>query len=195
MEAFIPVMKKEIPIKAHAHRADDIFTSIRIAKEFDIDITLDHCTEGHLIAEELAKENKAAFVGPSFGAKSKYELQNKTFDTVKALVDVGMLVSIVTDSPVIPLENITMCAGMAIKAGLCECDAWKAITINPAVATGIADKVGSLEAGKDADIAIFKGNPLTDINYYVTHTFVNGEIVHKAEKKSSGFAIARSDDF
>ena len=180
LEAFIPVLKKEIPLKAHAHRADDIFTSIRIAKEFDVDITLDHCTEGHLIVDELVKEGKPALVGPSFGSKSKYELQNKTFETVKVLNEAGMLVCIVTDAPVIPLQHLSMCAGMAVKAGLKESEAWKAITINPAKITGIADRVGSLEAGKDADIAIFKGNPLKDIDYTTVYTLVNGKVVHKA---------------
>ena len=180
LEAFIPVLKKEIPLKAHAHRADDIFTSIRIAKEFDVDITLDHCTEGHLIVDELVKEGKPALVGPSFGSKSKYELQNKTFETVKVFNEAGMLVCIVTDAPVIPLQHLSMCAGMAVKAGLKESEAWKAITINPAKITGISDRVGSLEAGKDADIAIFKGNPLKDIDYTTVYTLVNGKVVHKA---------------
>lgn len=180
MEALIPVLRKEIPLKAHAHRADDIFTSIRIAKEFDVDITLDHCTEGHLIVDELVKEGKPALVGPSFGNKSKYELQNKTFDTAKVLNEAGMLMCIITDSPVIPLENLSMCAGMAVRAGMKEQEAWKAITINPAKITGISDRVGSLEAGKDADIAIFSGNPLKDIDYKTMYTLINGEIVHKA---------------
>ena len=106
LEAMIPVIKGEIPLKAHAHRADDIFTSIRIAKEFNVKLTLEHCTEGHLIADDLAKEGYPAIVGPTFGNKSKFELQNKTFDTPKTLVEAGVKIAIMTDSPVIPLEHL-----------------------------------------------------------------------------------------
>lgn len=185
LEALVPVLKKQIPLKAHAHRADDIFTALRIAKEFDVNITLDHCTEGHLIADELAKENKPAFVGPTFGNKSKFELQNKSFVTPKVLVENGIKIGIITDSPVIPLEYLSMCAGLAVKAGLEEEEAWKAITINPAEIVGIDDKVGSISAGKDADIVIFKGNPLTDLNYETVLTMVNGKIAYKNENYKS----------
>jgi imidazolonepropionase-like amidohydrolase len=178
LEALLPVMRKSIPLKAHAHRADDIFTALRIAKEFDLDITLDHCTEGHLIADELAKENKNAIVGPSFGSRSKFELTNLTFDTPKVLYEHGVKIAIMTDSPVIPLEYLSLCAGLAVKAGLPEEEGWKAITINPAEIIGISDRVGSLEVGKDADIVIFKGNPLTDINHDVKLTIINGAIVY-----------------
>ena len=118
LEAMIPVIKKEIPLKAHAHRADDIFTAIRIAKELDIDITLDHCTEGHLIADDLAKEGKGAIVGPSLGHRTKFELQNKSWDTPRILAEAGVKIAITTDSPAIPLHNLALCAGLAHKAGL-----------------------------------------------------------------------------
>ncbi|QSX05801.1 amidohydrolase [Sedimentibacter sp. zth1] len=178
MEALIPVLKKEIPLKAHAHRADDIFTALRIAKEFDLDITLDHCTEGHMIADELAKENKPAFVGPTLSDKSKYELRNLTFDTPRVLVENGLKIGIITDSPVIPLQYLSLCAGLAVKAGLDEEEAWKAITINPAEIVGIADRVGSLEVGKDADIAIFEGNPLKDVDCKTKYTLIEGKVVY-----------------
>ncbi len=182
LHSLLPVMKKEIPLKAHAHRADDIFTAIRIAKEFDLDITLDHCTEGHLIVDELVEEGKPIFVGPTFGSRAKYELRNISFDTPKALVDAGLKVAIITDAGVIPIQYLSMCAGMAVKAGLKEEDAWKAITINPAEIIGISDRVGSIEVGKDADIAIFKGNPLTDICYETAMTILEGKIVYKNKK-------------
>lgn len=182
LEALLPVMKKEIPLKAHAHRADDIFTALRIAKEFDLDITLDHCTEGHLIPEELKEANKYCFIGPTFGSRVKYELKNKSFETPKILHDAGIKFAIITDSNVIPIQHIPMCAGMAVKAGLPEKEAWKAITINPAEITGIADRVGSLEAGKDADIAIFKKNPLLDTDYETVMTIIDGKIVYKNNK-------------
>jgi len=180
LEAMIPVLKKEMPIKAHAHRADDIFTSIRIAREFDIDITLDHCTDGALIADQLAKEGLPAFVGPTMGKKSKIELRNKSFETPGILNKAGVNISIITDSPVIPLQNLPMCAGMAVNAGLDIEEAWKAITINPANATGIGDRVGSLEVGKDADVVIHSGNPLTEISSQVVVAIIDGKIIYQA---------------
>lgn len=179
MEAMIPVLKKEIPLKAHAHRADDIFTAIRIAKEFDVDITLDHCTEGHLIVDELVKEGKSAIVGPSLGNRSKFELKNMTFETPKVLVEAGIKVAITTDSPVTPLQYLPLCAGLAHKAGLEEMEALKCITINAAEIVGLSDRIGSIEVGKDADIAIFDGNPIKDVNHRTYMTIIDGKIVYK----------------
>ena len=179
LEAMIPVLKGEIPLKAHAHRADDILTSIRIAKEFGVKITLDHCTDGSLIADELAEEGLCAFVGPSLGSKTKIELMNKSFTTPATLHAAGVPVSIITDSPVIPLQYLPMCAGLAVNAGLAPEEGWKAITINPAVATGIADRVGSLEPGKDGDVVIWTADPLTTLGGEAWMTIVDGKIVYK----------------
>ncbi|NMB08541.1 MAG: amidohydrolase [Tissierellia bacterium] len=179
MEALTKVLKKEIPLKAHAHRADDIFTALRIAKEFDLDITLDHCTEGHLIADYLAEEGKGAIVGPTLSNRSKIELKNLTFDTPKILHEAGVKVAITTDSPVIPLHYLPICAGLAAKSGLDEMEALKAITINAAEIVGIDDKVGSIEVGKDADIVIYDGNPIKDIDCKTYATIINGEVVYK----------------
>ena len=179
MEAMIKVLKKEIPLKAHAHRADDILTAIRIAKEFDLDITLDHCTEGHLIADILAEEGKPALVGPSLTDRSKIELRNQTFDTPRILNEAGVKIAIITDSPVIPLQYLSLCAGLAAKSGLDEMEALKAITINPAEIVGISDRVGSLEVGKDADIVIFDGNPLKDIDCKTFATIIDGKVVYR----------------
>lgn len=179
LEALIPVLKKEIPLKAHAHRADDIFTSLRIAKEFDLDITLDHCTEGHLIADDLAREDKPAIVGPTLGSKSKFELKNKTFDTPKILNEAGVKIAITTDSPVIPLHYLSLCAGLAHKAGLDEMEALKSITINAAEISGLGDRIGSIEPGKDADIVIFDGNPIKDVNFETYRTIIDGKVVYK----------------
>jgi imidazolonepropionase-like amidohydrolase len=181
LEAMIPVIKKEIPLKAHAHRADDIFTAIRIAKEFDVGLTLDHCTDGSLIAEELAAEGYPAFVGPSFGSKSKIELMNKDFTTPGILHKAGVPVSIITDAPVIPLEHLPMCAGFAISAGLPYEEGWRAITIHPANQTGIGHRVGSLEAGKDGDVVIWDRDPLLEIGAHAYVTVVNGRVVYSAE--------------
>ena len=178
LEAMIPVMRGEIPLKAHAHRADDIFTSIRIAKEFGVKLTLDHCTDGSLIADELAKEGFPAFVGPSFGNKSKIELKNKSFSTPADLHRAGVPISIITDAPVIPLMYLPLCAGLAVKSGLDYEEAWRAITINPAKHTGIGDRVGSLEAGKDGDVVIWNKDPLTEIGTKAYITVVDGKIVY-----------------
>lgn len=180
LHAMLPVMRGEIPLKSHAHRADDIFTSLRIAKEFGVGITLDHCTDGHLIADELAKEGRPCLVGPTFGSKSKFELKNKCWDTPRVLVENGLKVAIITDAPVIPLKYLPLCAGLAMQAGLSEEDAWKAVTINPAEIVGIDSRVGSLEAGKDADVVIYKGNPLTDVQCKTLYTIMDGEIVYQA---------------
>lgn len=178
LEAMIPVVKGEIPLKAHAHRADDIFTSIRIAKEFGIKLTLDHCTDGAIIADELAEEGLPAFVGPSLGSKTKIELANKSFTTPGILHQAGIRVSIITDAPVIPLQYLPMCAALAVNSGLDKEEAWKAITINPAVSTGISDRVGSLEPGKDADIVIWTADPMTAVGAKSYLTIVDGRIVY-----------------
>ena len=181
LEAMLPVMRGEIPLKAHAHRADDIFTSIRIAREFGLKLTLDHCTDGALIAEELAEEGYPALVGPSFGNKSKPELKNKEYATAGILHKAGVKVCIITDAPVITIENLPMCAGFAAQAGMPMEEAWKAITINPAQVLGIADRVGSLEVGKDADLVIWTADPLTTIGAHALTTIVDGKIVYTAE--------------
>jgi imidazolonepropionase-like amidohydrolase len=181
LEAMEPVLKGEIPLKCHAHRADDILTAIRVAKEFGVSMTMDHCTDGAVIADELAKEGFPAFVGPTLGGKSKVELQNKSFTTPKVLNEAGLTVSIITDAPVIPLQNLPMCAGLAANAGLPLEEAWKAITINPARSIGIGDRVGSLEVGKDADVVIWTADPLTTIGGAAYITVVDGKIVYQAQ--------------
>lgn len=173
-EALIPVLNHEIPLKAHAHQANDIFTAIRIAKEFGVGLTLEHVTEGHMIVDELAKENLPLAVGPTFGHASKFELQNKTWETPGILAKAGCHVSIITDAPVTPLHYLPLCAGLAIKAGMDEYEALRAVTINPAEHIGIADRVGSLEEGKDADVVIVDGYPF-DVTGVIQHVLINGE--------------------
>ena len=179
LEAMIPVMAGEIPLKCHAHRADDILTAVRIAKEFGLKATLDHCTDGELIADELAEEDFPVFVGPSLGHKSKIELANKSFTTPGVLSRAGLTVSIITDAPVIQLRYLPMCAGLAVNSGLDMKEAWKAITINPAMSLGIADRVGSLEAGKDADIVIWTSDPLACVGGEAYITIIDGKIVYR----------------
>lgn len=176
LEALLPVLRGEIPLKAHAHQANDIFTSIRIAKEFGVKLTMEHCTEGHLIVDELAKENYPAAVGPTLTYASKFELQNKTFETPGILSKAGIQVSIITDSPVIPQEYLPLCAGLAVKSGMDSFAALQAITINPAKHIGIADRVGSLEVGKDGDIVLADGDPMVSATRIVA-TYINGKKV------------------
>ncbi|MBR8701238.1 Imidazolonepropionase [Fusobacterium sp. DD29] len=177
-EALIPVLKREIPLKAHAHKASDIFTAIRIAKEFNVKMTLDHSTDARAVIDELAKEKFDMIVGPSLGHRTKVELVNKSFKTAGELNRAGIKISITTDSPVIPLQHLPICAALAVKEGMDKFEAYKAITINPAEILGIDDKVGSIEVGKDADIVIWSGEPL-DIMSSVEYTLINGEIVYK----------------
>ncbi len=176
-ESMIPVLKKEIPLKIHAHQANDILTAIRIAKEFDVLLTLEHVTEGHLIADKLKEYTDIPMaVGPTLTHASKFELQNKSWTTPKVLNEIGCQVSIITDSPVIPQEYLTLCAGLAVKAGMDEYEALKAITINPAKHIGIADRVGSLEKGKDADIVICNGSPLVS-DSIVECVLIDGNVI------------------
>ena len=176
LEALIPVLKGEIPLKAHAHATEDIFTALRIAREFDVKITLEHVTEGHLIAEELAAENVPLAVGPTLTSASKFELRNKSWTTPGVLAAAGCQVSIITDSPVIPQEYLPLCAGLAVQAGMDPFAALQAITINPAKHAGIADRVGSLEVGKDADIVITQGCPF-EISCVVKCVLIDGKAV------------------
>ena len=178
LEAMMPVIKGDIPLKAHVHRADDIFTAIRIAKEFNVKLTLDHCTEGALIADELAKEGYPALVGPSFGMSGKNETMNKSFATPAVLHKAGVPICIITDHDVIPQENLPLCAAWAVDAGLDVEEAWRAITINPAKHIGISDRVGSLETGKDADIVIWTADPMTAVGAHAYMTLIEGKIVY-----------------
>ena len=178
LEAMLPVMSGEIPLKCHCHRSDDILTAIRIVREFGLRATLDHCTDGELIADELAEENFPVFIGPSLGHKSKIELSNKSFTTPGVLSRAGLAVSIITDAPVIPLQYLPMCAGLAVNSGLAWKEAWKAITINPAESLGVADRVGSLEVGKDADVVIWTSDPLSTIGGEASVTIINGQVVY-----------------
>lgn len=178
LEAMLPVIHKEIPLKAHAHQANDIFTAIRIAKEFDVLMTLEHVTDGALITEELAKENYPLAVGPSMYARAKFECKNLSFEAPVALSKAGIPISIITDAPVVPEQYLPMCAGLAVKNGMDPKEALKAITINPARHLGIDDTVGSIEEGKDADLVIIEGSPF-DILDKVSMVFINGELVEE----------------
>ncbi|MGB9814066.1 MAG: amidohydrolase [Thermovenabulum sp.] len=178
MEILCEVLEKKLPLRAHAHRADDIMTAIRIAKEFNVDLVIEHCTEGHLIADKIAEYGVPAVVGPSLTSRSKYELKNLTFKTPGILANKGVKVAIMTDHPVIPIQYLPLLAALAVKEGMKEEDALLAITKNAAEIIGISDRVGSLEKGKDADIVIWDRFPF-DLMAKPIMVLINGEIVLK----------------
>ena len=176
LNALLPVMRGEMPLKAHAHQTNDIFTAIRIAEEFGVKLTLEHVTEGHLIADKLAKAGYPVAVGPTMTNGSKYELKNKSWETPAILSKAGCHICLITDSPVINQENLPICAGFAIKAGLDKFEALKAITIYAAEHIGIEDRVGSIEVGKDADILICNGEPF-EVSTEIETVLIDGKIV------------------
>lgn len=182
-ECYRDLFERRIPIKAHVHRADDIFTAIRIANEFGLDLTLDHCTEGHLIAEEIAKSGFPAIIGPSLASRSKNEVSLADFKTAGILHKAGVTVALTTDHPVSRIQHLLVCAAMAANEGLGEMEALRAITINAARICRVDDRVGSLKVGKDADIAIYEGKPF-NISSKLRATIINGELVWQKEYKS-----------
>lgn len=180
LEALEPVIRGELPLKCHAHRADDIFTAIRIAKEFNLKLTLDHVTDGSLIADELAKENYPVIVGPSMGRRHKQEIDNKNYKTAGDLYRAGLPVSITTDAPVVSIQYLPMCAGLCVADGLPFEEAWRAITINPATTLGIENRVGSLEVGKDGDVVIWTADPVACVGGAAYTTIIDGKVVYQA---------------
>jgi len=173
-ESLARVISGEMPLKTHAHRADDIMTALRIAEEFSIDLTIEHCTEGHKVAERLAEAGVPAIVGPSLTTRSKVEVKDRDFKTAAVLAKAGVKVALMSDHPVIPVDNLMVYAALAVKAGLERNEAYKAVTINPAEILGINDRVGSLEAGKDADLVVYAGDPL-DIAANVEAVYISGD--------------------
>ena len=179
-ECWLPVINREIPLKAHVHRVDDILTAIRIAKEFNLRLTLDHCTEGHLIAKEIKESGFPAIVGPSLTVRNKIETQNADFKTAGELHKAGVNVAITTDHPVTRIQDLIICAGFAAREGLGIEEGLKAITINAAQICNVSNRLGSIEVGKDGDIAIFDGNPM-EVFTRAIYTIIDGEVVYCAK--------------
>ncbi|MDQ0254048.1 imidazolonepropionase-like amidohydrolase [Evansella vedderi] len=177
LEQLLPVLKREIPFRTHAHRADDILTSLRLAREFDIEVTIEHCTEGHHIAERIAESGVQVSVGPTMSTRSKVELADKGYHTLVELEKYGVPFSITTDHPVIGIEYLTTAAANAVKFGLKEASAIKALTSQAARHIGVENRVGSLEKGKDADLVLWTRHPF-DSYTHVVETIVNGETVY-----------------
>lgn len=173
LEHLTKVLKKEIPLRVHAHRADDIITALRIKQEFDIDMTIEHCTEGHLIADHIAEHDVHVSVGPTMSTRSKVELKDKMWETLKILTDAGVSCSITTDHPVVGIEYLLFSAIEAVRHGLTKQQALQAITLNAAKHLGIERQVGSVEVGKDADFLIWNGDPF-DPYTRLENVFING---------------------
>lgn len=176
MECYRELFAGRIPLKAHVHRTDDIFTAIRIAKEFGLELTLDHCTEGHLIVQEIAESGFPAIVSPSLASRTKEEVAYSDFKTPGILHQAGVPVALTTDHPVSRIQYLLQCAALAAKEGLGKQAALRAITINAAKICRVDHRLGSLEEGKDADLVIFDGNPL-EIGSNLCMTMINGNVV------------------
>lgn len=181
LEALVPVVKGEMLVKAHAHRADDIMTAIRIAEEFGLNMTIEHCTEGHLIAEGLAKKNRIVILGPFTGFPHKNETIHQDESSAGILERAGVKVAIMTDLPGMHEENLVVCAGICHRKGMSEEGALKAITLHAAQALGLEERLGSLEVGKDGDVAIFDQNPVKHLDATCICTVLDGAVVHKAQ--------------
>jgi len=178
MEALVKVLEGKVSLKAHAHRADDILTALRIAREFGVRITIEHCTEGDRILDALKEAGVPCIIGPSLSTRSKYELRYRNYSTAKVLSDAGILTAIMTDHPVIPAKELRVCAIAAIREGLDPKEALKMITINPAKIFGVDQEIGSLEPGKSADFVVWSGDPF-DARTYVEELYVDGVLVYK----------------
>lgn len=177
MEALLPVLRGEIPLLIHAHRADDILTGLRIADEFKLRASIQHATEGHKIPEELVRRGVSAVIGPSLSNRAKVELKDRTLESAAFLAKAGVKVAIMTDHPVTPIQYLPILAALVVREGMEEEEALKAITINAAEILGVADRIGSLEVGKDADVIVLNGYPL-DWRTRVELVIVNGEIAY-----------------
>jgi imidazolonepropionase-like amidohydrolase len=176
----VMALKRDIPVRIHAHRADDIITALRLAEEFNLDLRIEHCTEGHLIASELAGMNLKVSVGPTLTRRSKIELKNKTWKTYQELTNNGVEVSITTDHPYTPIQYLNICAGIAVREGLSEQKALEGITILPARNLKLDSHLGSIDEGKEADLVLWTHHPF----HYLAKpkwTMIGGEIVFSEE--------------
>jgi imidazolonepropionase-like amidohydrolase len=177
-EAIALALRRRIPARIHAHRADDILTALRIGQEFGLDLTIEHCTEGHKVAAELAKAGVPALVGPSLSSRSKMELRELSFATAGELSRAGVTLALISDHPFVPIQYLPLCGGLAVREGLDEGTALRALTRTPAEILGVIERVGSLEPGKDADLALYRGHPFHDVQARCVLTVIDGRIVH-----------------
>lgn len=187
LETMALALRGEVPARIHAHRADDILTALRLGQEFDLQVMVEHCTEGHKVATELAQAGVPALIGPSLSSRSKVELQELSFATAGALSQAGVTVALISDHPFVPIQYLPLCGGLAVREGLDEDTALRAITLTPAEILGVAERVGSLEPGKDADLALYRGHPFYDVQARCVLTLIKGQVVHDdLEHKAGG---------
>ncbi len=177
MEQMALVIEGKIPLSVHAHRSDDICTAIRVAEEFKVPYTIEHCTEGHLIDDFLAEKSVKAAIGPLNTSRRKMELANRSWELPIALERQGVHFCIITDHPVIPISDLVLETSLAVRAGLGVKTAMRAITLSAAEHLGVDDRVGSIEEGKDGDLVLWSGHPL-EFNSRVEMTFIDGEVVY-----------------
>ncbi|NHM26163.1 amidohydrolase [Desulfofundulus sp. TPOSR] len=178
MESLVRVLRREIPLRVHAHRADDIMTALRIAREFNLLLVVEHCTEGYLVAQELAAHGVMAVVGPMITNRAKVELKGISLQTPRALAGAGVTFAIMTDHPVVPIQYLALSAALAVRGGLPEERALRAITLDAARILGLENRLGSLEPGKDADVVVLNGHPF-DPRTRVIKTYIDGRLVYK----------------
>lgn len=191
MEGIASVLRREIPWRQHCHRADDIATAMRIADEFGYELVIDHGTEAHLVADLLAAKGIPVLIGPLFTSRSKVELRNRSLANPGRLAQAGVEISIITDHPVVPINFLVYQAALAVKEGLDPVTALRSITINPARVMGVADRIGSLEVGKDADLVLWSGDPL-DVMQRALAVYIGGREVYSYDTASSaGTVVAR----
>lgn len=179
LDALLPVIRREMPVKIHAHRADDICTAIRLAKEFELDVTIEHCTDGEAVAEILVREKVPVMLGPTLSDRSKPELKSMSFSIYKTLSSLGVDVAIITDHPEIPIEHLPLCAALAVKNGMDEALALEAVTIQAAKNCRIEDRIGSIEVGKDADFCLYNALP-TQFGADNLCTVIDGTIIYSS---------------
>ncbi|MGI6551453.1 MAG: amidohydrolase [Syntrophomonadales bacterium] len=175
LEALIRVVRREMPLWLHVHRADDILTALRIKDEFNIDLVLQHGTEAHLVAEEIARRKVAVCLGPLLVNRAKVEMREVSFRNIQVLQKAGIEFCLITDHPVVPIQYLGVCAALAVREGLDEETAIRALTWNPAHILGVDQELGSIEPGKKADIVIFDGHPL-EVRSRVKQALVDGII-------------------
>jgi imidazolonepropionase-like amidohydrolase len=187
LEALGKVLRREIPWRQHCHRADDIATAMRIAEEFGYDLVIDHGTEAHLLADLIAARGIPVIIGPLLTSRSKVELRNRSIANPGRLARAGVTIAITTDHPVVPINFLVHQAALAVKEGLDRDTALQALTINPARITGIDDRLGTIEAGKDADLVIWSGDPL-DVLSRVEHALIGGVQVYSYSGGEATFA-------
>jgi imidazolonepropionase-like amidohydrolase len=185
LEAVGLVLRREIPLRCHAHRADDILTALRLGEEFGISVVIDHATEAHLLADRLAERRVPCLVGPTMSSRAKVELRRRGFETPGILERAGVPVCLITDHPVTGLEYLRVCAGLAVRGGMTPEAALRAVTLEPARVLGVADRIGSLETGKSADLVVYRGHPF-DLVSHARDVIVEGRVVIRDGRRLGG---------